>query len=63
MILYVQCNIFEVSNTKAKVIYNVTKNVEATRQLLGHASVAAISAYLGIEHDKSLDIARNHKMF
>ena len=50
-------------NTKAKVIYNVTKNVEATRQLLGHASVEATSAYLGIEQDKSLDIAKNHKMF
>ena len=50
-------------NTKAKVIYNVMKNVEAKRQLLGHASVAATSAYLGIEQDKLLDIAKNHKMF
>ena len=50
-------------NTKAKVIYNVTKNIEATRKLLGHASVEATNARPGIEQDKSLDIAKNHKMF
>jgi hypothetical protein len=33
------------------------------RQLQGHASVAAISAYLGIEQAKALDIAKNHRMF
>ena len=41
----------------------MTKNVEAARQLLGHTSVVANSAYLGIEQDKGLDIAKNHKMF
>ena len=41
----------------------MTKNVEAARQLLGHASVAANSAYLGIEQDKALNIAKYHKMF
>ena len=46
------------------MIYNATKNVEAVRQLLGHASVAATSAYLGIEQAaKALDIAKNYKMF
>ena len=50
-------------STKAKVINDVMKNVEAVRQLLGHASVAATRAYLGIKQDKSLDIAKNHKMF
>ena len=49
--------------TKASAIYDATKNVEAVRQLLGHSSVAATSAYLGIEQAKALDIAKNHKMF
>ena len=49
--------------TNASEIYDATKNVEAVRQLLGHASVAATSAYLGIEQAKALDIAKNHKMF
>ena len=49
--------------TKASAIYEATKNVEAVRQLLGHASVAATSAYLGIEQAKALDIAKNHTMF
>jgi site-specific recombinase XerC len=42
---------------------NATKNVQAVRQLLGHASVAATSVYLGIEQAKALDIAKNHRMF
>ena len=42
-------NIFDVLSTKAKVITDVMKNVEAVRQLLGHASVAATSACLGIK--------------
>ena len=49
--------------TKASAIYEATKNVEAVRQLLGHASVAATSAYLGIEQAKALDIAKQHEMF
>ena len=49
--------------TKASAIYEATKNVEAVRQLLGHRSVAATSAYLGIEQAKALDIAKNHRMF
>ena len=31
--------------TKLSTIYEATKNVEAVRQLLGHASVAASTAY------------------
>ncbi len=31
------------------MIYDATRNVEALRQLLGQASVAATGAYLGIE--------------
>ena len=49
--------------TKASAIYEATKNVEAVRQLLGHASVAATSAYLGIEQAKALDIAKITKCF
>ena len=49
--------------TKARAIYDVTKNVEVVRPLRGHASVAATSHYLGVEQDQSLDIAKNHKMF
>ena len=48
---------------KASAIYDATKNVEAVRQLLGHSSVAATSAYLGIEQAKALDLAKAHKMF
>jgi site-specific recombinase XerC len=49
--------------TKASAIYDATKNVEAVRQLLGHSSVAATSAYLGIEQAKALDVAKAHNMF
>ena len=49
--------------TKARAIYDVTKNVEVVRQLRGHASVAATSHYRGIEQAEALDIAKNHKMF
>ena len=54
---------FMQSKTKASAIYDATENVEAVRQLLGHTSVAATSACLGIEQAKALDIAKNHKMF
>ena len=38
--------------------------IEINRWLyLGHSSVAATSAYLGIEQAKALDIAKNHRMF
>ena len=49
--------------TKASAIDAATRNVEAMLQLLGHASVAATSAYLGIDQAKALHIAKNHKMF
>lgn len=44
--------------TKATLIYQYTHNVEVVRQLLGQSSVAATSAYLGIEQRHALDIAR-----
>ena len=39
-------------------IYNITKNVDAVRRLLGQSSVTATSAYLGITDESSLDLAR-----
>ena len=44
--------------TKAALVYQYTHNVEAVRQLLGHSSVAATSAYLGIDKRDALEIAR-----
>jgi integrase len=44
--------------TKASIIYARTNNVEAVRQLLGHTSVSATSAYLGIDRAKALEISR-----
>ncbi len=45
--------------TKASVIYDKTKNVDAVRRLLGQSSVTATSAYLGIEDNDALEVARN----
>lgn len=47
---------------KATAIYKETKNVEAVRMLLGHSSVTATSAYLGIEDADALDLARKMKI-
>jgi integrase len=44
--------------TKATLVYQHTHNVEVVRQLLGQSSVAATSAYLGIDHRHALEIAR-----
>jgi integrase len=44
--------------TKATLVYQHTHNVEVVRQLLGQSSVAATSAYLGIEQRHALEIAR-----
>ncbi|MEC8545201.1 MAG: tyrosine-type recombinase/integrase, partial [SAR324 cluster bacterium] len=49
--------------TKASAIYDATKNVEAVRQLLGYASVAATSAYLDIYQARTIKITENQKMF
>ncbi|MDG2198682.1 MAG: hypothetical protein P8O70_17755 [SAR324 cluster bacterium] len=49
--------------TKASAIYDATKNVEAVQQLLGHAIVAATSAYLGVEQARTIKITENQKMF
>jgi integrase len=44
--------------TKATLVYQHTHNVEVVRQLLGQSTVAATSAYLGIEQRHALEIAR-----
>lgn len=45
--------------TKASIIYDRTKNIEAVRQLLGHSSVAATSQYLNIDVNEALAVARS----
>ena len=47
---------------KASAIYDVTKNIDAVGQILGHSSLAATSAYPGIEQAQALDITKNHRM-
>jgi len=44
--------------TKASVLYDQTKNVEAVRRLLGHQSVTATSAYLGVDNSDATELAR-----
>ena len=45
--------------TKASHLYNVTKNVEAVRRLLGQSSVTATSSYLGVKDSDATDLARS----
>ena len=46
-----------IRKTKATIIYRETQNVEAVRKLLGHRSIAATSAYLGVEDSEALALA------
>jgi integrase len=46
-----------VRKTKASVIFKKTQNIEAVRRLLGHASVANTSRYLGVENEDALELA------
>ena len=46
-----------VRKTKASVIFKKTQNIEAVRRLLGHASVANTSRYLGVENEDALALA------
>ena len=43
--------------TKASVIYRETRDIEAVRKLLGHASLAHTAAYLGVGSDEALALA------
>ena len=44
--------------TKATVIYNKTKNIDAVRRLLGQSSVTVTSAYIGVTDNSALELAR-----
>ena len=48
--------------TRAAYIYQETKNLEAVRRVLGHKSLAATSAYLGIDDAMALDVARKFQL-
>lgn len=48
--------------TRAAYIYKETKNLEAVRRVLGHKSLAATSAYLGIDDAMALDVARKFQL-
>lgn len=48
--------------TRAAYIYRETKNLEAVRRVLGHRSLGATSAYLGIDDAIALDIARKFQL-
>ena len=39
------------------MIFKKTQNIEAVRRLLGHASVANTSRYLGVENEDALELA------
>lgn len=49
--------------TKAFLVYDETKNIEAVRRLLGHDSLAATSAYLNITQNQAVDIGLQFKIF
>jgi len=48
--------------SKASLIYEKTKNVDAVRRLLGQSSVTATSAYLGVTDNSALDLARQYSI-
>ena len=48
--------------TRAAYIYRETRNLEAVRRVLGHKSLAATSAYLGIDDAMALDVARKFQL-
>ena len=52
-------NTHSLRRTKASMIYEKTNNIEVVRQLLGHSSVAATSAYLNISKKDALKVAKD----
>jgi integrase len=48
--------------TRAAHIYENTRNLEAVRRVLGHKSLGATSAYLGIDNQMALDVARKFQL-
>lgn len=47
-----------IRRTKAAHLYAQTKNIEAVKRLLGHSSLAATGAYLGVSDDDARELAR-----
>ena len=47
-----------IRRTKASLIYEVTRNADVVRKLLGQKSIASTFHYLGIDRKKALDVAR-----
>ena len=45
--------------TKASIVYGRTRNIEAVRMILGHRSVTATSAYLGVTEKDATDLFRS----
>ena len=48
-----------IRKTKATVIFNKTRNIDAVRRLLGQSSVTATSSYIGVTDNSALELARN----
>jgi site-specific recombinase XerD len=48
--------------TRAAFIYEQTKDLEVVRQVLGHKSLAATQAYLGVNEAKAHDIAGKYRL-
>ena len=48
--------------TKAAYIYEMTRNPEVVRQLLGHKSLSATSAYLDIDKARAIAVARRFEL-
>ena len=48
--------------SKASLIYEKTKNVDAVRRLLGQSSVTATGANLGVTDESALDLACQYNM-
>ena len=44
------------------MIFKKTQNIEAARRLLGHASVANTSRYLGVENEDALELEQMIKL-
>jgi integrase len=48
--------------TRAAFLYEQSNNLEVVRRLLGHRSLTATSAYLGIDDDQALAIAKKFQL-
>lgn len=45
--------------SKATIIYEETRDIDAIRRLLGQSSVTATSAYLGVSDESALELAKS----